>query len=133
MEKVVDMVEELATRLATDKEKPVYVVTKGKDAGASGGPLGIPSIRFAPGEYDDEQTKGVLVGGVTPGGPAEKGGLKEGDWIVEIAGQPVQNMTGYMKVMGGQKGGQPIEFIVKRGDKKVTLKITAIPPRKPNE
>jgi S1-C subfamily serine protease len=86
-----------------------------------------------PGDYDDDETKGVLVGGVTPGGPAEKGGLKEGDWIVEIAGQPVQNMIGYMKVMGGQKGGSPIEFVVKRGDKKVPLKITALPASKPKE
>jgi serine protease Do len=73
---------------------------------------------------------GVLVGGVQLGGPADKGGLKEGDWIVEIGGKPVKNMTGYMKVMGEQKAGEQLEFTVKRGDKKVPLKITPIPPAK---
>jgi len=39
-------------------------------------------------------------------------------------------MAGYMKVMGGQKGGEPLEFMVKRGEKKVPLKITPTPPGK---
>jgi Zn-dependent M28 family amino/carboxypeptidase len=131
MKRVVAMVEELASRLAADKQRPEYVAAK--DSASTGTPGGIPSIRFMPGDYDDDQRNGVLVGGVTPGGPAEKGGLKEGDWIVEIAGQPVRNMAGYMKVMGGQKGGEPMEFMVKRGDKKVPLKITPIPPAKAKE
>ncbi len=131
MKKVVEMVEELASRLAADKQRPEYVAAK--DGASTGTPGGIPSIRFMPGDYDDDQRNGVPVAGVTPGGPAEKGGLKEGDWIVEIAGQPVRNISGYMKVMGGQKGGEPIEFMVKRGDKKVPLKITPIPPQKAKE
>jgi Zn-dependent M28 family amino/carboxypeptidase len=130
MKKIVEMIEELANKLAADKQRPEYVAAKASKDGPTGTPGGIPSIRFMPGDYDDDQSNGVLVGGVTPGGPAEKGGLKEGDWIIEIAGQPVRNMTGYMKVMGGQKGGEPIEFTVKRDDKKVPLKITPIPPAK---
>jgi S1-C subfamily serine protease len=74
-----------------------------------------------------------LVGGVVPGGPAAQGGLKEGDWIVEVAGQPVRNIAGYMKVMSGQKGAEPVEFTVKRGDKKLPLRITPIPPAKSKE
>ncbi len=128
MKKVVDMVEELILDLSTEVKRPEYVAVKpGKDDPPSGTPRGIPSIRFVPGDYDDDQSKGVLVGGVTPEGPAFKGGLKEGDWIVEIAGQPVRNMSGYMKVMGGQKGGEPIEFVVLRGEKKIPIKITPLP------
>ena len=134
MKKVVDMVEELAVKLTIDKQKPEYMAAKvGKDDPPTGTPRGIPSIRFVPGDYDDDQSNGVLVGGVTPEGPAAKGGLKDGDWIVEIAGQPVRNMAGYMKIMGGQKGGAPIDFLVKRGDKKVPLKITPIAPAAPKD
>jgi hypothetical protein len=129
MTKIVEMVEELALKIAGDKQRPEYVAVKaGKNDPPSGSPRGLPTIKFIPGDYDEDQKNGVLVGGVVPEGPAATGGLKEGDWIVEIAGQPVQNMAGYMKVMGAQKGGEPLEFIVKRGDKKVPLKITPLPP-----
>ena len=73
MKKVVDMVEELAAKIATEKERPEYVGAKaGKDGASTATPRGIPSIRFMPGDYDDDQTNGVLVGGVTPGGPGRK-------------------------------------------------------------
>ncbi|MCE9532950.1 MAG: M28 family peptidase [Planctomycetes bacterium] len=126
MKKVVDMVQEVAVSISSGKEKPVYVASSNKGPSTSAG--GVPTIRFMPGDYDDDQDKGVLVGGVFKEGPADKAGIKEGDWIVEIAGQPVRNMAGYMKVMGGQKGGQPIDFVVKRGEKKVPLRVTPIPP-----
>lgn len=126
MYKIVDMVEELTVKMTTDKQRPEYVAVKAADP-KQGTPVGVPSIRFLPGDYDDDQMNGVLVGGVFPGGPAEKGGLKADDWIVEIAGQPVKNMDGYMKVMGTQKAGEPIDFTIKRGDKKMTIKITPLP------
>lgn len=126
MYKIVDMVEELTVKMTTDKQRPEYVAVKAADS-KQGTPGGVPSIRFIPGDYDDDQLNGVLVGGVVPGGPAEKGGLKADDWIIEIAGQPVKNMNGYMKVMGTQKAGEPIDFTVKRGDKKMTIKITPLP------
>ena len=50
--------------------------------------------------------------------------MKEGDWIVEIAGTPIKNMAGYMKAMAAQKAGETIEIVITRGGKKVPLKIT---------
>ena len=128
MYKIVDMVEELTIKIATTKDRPEFVAIKST---AKSTPGGIPSIRFLPGSYDELEEKGVLVGGVASGGPAEKGGLKADDWIVEIAGMPVKNMDGYMKVMGTQKAGEPIDFTVKRGDKMMKLKITPLPPAMP--
>ena len=76
-----------------------------------------------PGNYDESTSKGVLIGGVTEGGPAAKGGIKKGDFIVEIAGKPIKNMTAYMTVMAEQKKGQPIEMVVERGGKRVKLSV----------
>lgn len=121
MKKICDMVQELATKIATDKERPEYV--KGATGPSPSGTRSGPRIGFVPAEYDDAETKGVPVGGVIPGGAGEKAGLKMGDWIVEIAGQPIKNMQDYMKAMSTQKVGKELELIVKRAEMKVKLKV----------
>ena len=126
MKKVTDMVEELTSDLATEKERPIWQKTA--SSSMSPGRAGVPTIRFMPGDYDEDETHGVPVGGVMEGGPADKAGLKKGDWIVEVGGVPVKNMSGYMKAMGAQKGGEPVEFVVMRDGKKVTLKVTPDAP-----
>ena len=82
-----------------------------------------PRLGIRPGNYESEDG-GVLVDGVTPGGAAEKGGVKDGDVIVEIGGKPVKNIGGYMTAMSGQKAGTATEIIVMRKGQKVTLKVT---------
>ena len=76
-----------------------------------------------PGNYESEDG-GVLVEGVSPGGPAEKAGVKDNDVIVEIGGKPVKNIGSYMTAMGAQKAGTPVEVVVLRKGTKVTLKVT---------
>ena len=66
----------------------------------------------------------MLVEGVTPGGAAEKGGLKDNDIIVEIGGKPVKNIGGYMTAMSAQKAGTPVDVVVLRKGTKMTLKVT---------
>ena len=51
--------------------------------------------------------------------------MKDGDVIVEIAGKPVKNISGYMTAMGAQKAGSTIEVVVQRKGKKMTLKADA--------
>ena len=43
----------------------------------------------------DEGTKGVLVGDVVPGSPADKAGLKQGDVIIGFAGEKVQDRSSF--------------------------------------
>jgi S1-C subfamily serine protease len=80
-------------------------------------------LGIRPGNYETEDG-GVLVDGVSPGGAAEKGGVKDGDVIVEIGGKPVKNIGTYMTAMSGQKPGTQIEIVVMRKGQKVTLKVT---------
>jgi membrane-associated protease RseP (regulator of RpoE activity) len=120
MKKVVDFTTELIGRLARI-DRPAYVQTKRPAMGRVAG--GVPRIGFMPGNYNEED-KGVLVGGVTDGGPAAKAGMKDNDIIVQIAGKPVKNMTAYMELMRLQKKDAPVEIVVERAGKPVKLMVT---------
>jgi hypothetical protein len=123
MRKVTNLVEELARYLATESARPEYVKGVGNPFGGGAGRGNVPRLGFMPGNYDDE-ADGVLIGSVTKDGPADKGGLKDGDRIMAVAGSPVKNMTAYMDVMMKQKRGQPVEVTVLRKGERLTLKVT---------
>jgi hypothetical protein len=122
MAKITDMVEEIAQYLTTEPTRPEYV--KGVGSPSMGPTRGnVPRLGIMPGNYDDE-ADGVLIGSVTKDGPADKGGLKDGDRIVEIAGKPVKNVTAYMNLLAEQKRGEAVEITVLRKGERVTLKVT---------
>ncbi len=121
MKKVVEMSQEVATHLATKAERPTYVHVP---SSMPGGRVSVPRIEFMPGDYNEAEAKGVLIGSVTKDGPADKAGIKGGDFIVEIAGQPVKNMSGYMTVMSGKRPGEAIEMTILRGEKRIKVKVT---------
>jgi Zn-dependent M28 family amino/carboxypeptidase len=121
MKQVTDLAEELARQLATTSPRPEYV--KGMGSMFTGGRMSVPRIGFMPGNYDDE-ADGVLVGSVTKDGPGDKGGLKDNDRIIAVAGEPVKNMTMYMQVMGKRKRNEPVEITIERKGEKVKLTVT---------
>ena len=59
--------------------------------------------------------KGLLLGGVVAGGPAEAAGLQKGDVIVEIAGQTIANIYDYTYALDVLKIGQPAKVVYMRG------------------
>jgi Zn-dependent M28 family amino/carboxypeptidase len=59
--------------------------------------------------------KGLLLGGVVGGGPAEQAGLQKGDVIVEIAGQAITNIYDYTYALDLLKIGQPVKVVYMRG------------------
>lgn len=121
MGKIVDLVEKVVGRLASEPERPQYV----KVAGGSGRSPSVrgPRIGIRP-SYGDESDAGVLLEGVVEGGPAAKAGLKEGDRIVDVGGKPVKNLETYMVLIAGHKAGQPLELGILRGGKKSSVKVT---------
>jgi C-terminal processing protease CtpA/Prc len=127
MARIVDMTEDLTTEVATMNPKPDFVndTTAFAMLGSTGRSRG-PRLGVMP-DYN-YVGEGMRIEGASPGGPAEKGGLKEGDRIIEIGGKPVKNVATYMDVMAKMKPGQEIEIIVLRGkdgkDEKLTLKVT---------
>jgi hypothetical protein len=127
MNKIVDMVEELARGLWTAETRPEFVKVGGSfQVGGipRDGPSGRgPSIRFMPGNYDDD-AGGAQVASVTKDGPADKAGIRDGDLIVEVAGTPVKNMTAYTAEMRKQKAGHPVEMTIARKGERIKVTVT---------
>lgn len=122
MVRIADMVEDLTKALMT-QEGLEFVKVAGP-AFSPGRQSAGPRIRIGiMMDYSDEG-EGVLLQGVTPGGPAEKAGLKEADRIIAIAGHPIRNVTGYMSAMEKAEKGKPLEFTVKRGKEEVKINVT---------
>lgn len=70
------------------------------------------------------EVAGVKLSGVRGGSPAEKGGLKGGDIIVEFAGQKVANIYDYTYALDAVKIGQRVNIAVMREGKRVVLNVT---------
>jgi Peptidase family M28/PDZ domain/PA domain len=126
--KIADFCEAIAAHIATLPEKPNYLVTKGRWSDPTDTSprqmANMPRLGLMPGNYDDEADKGVLVEDVLPGGAAEAGGVKAGDFVIDIAGKPVKNIDDYMAALAAQKPNVEIEITVLRKKDKMKLKVT---------
>lgn len=75
----------------------------------------------------EEGVEGYKISGVQPGSPAEKGGLIKDDIIIKIDEKEIKNIYDFMYALKDKKGGEVVEFKVKRGEKEFTLKIKLEP------
>lgn len=64
------------------------------------------------------------IGAVTPGSPAERAGLRAGDLVVAVAGQPVFTPEEMMQAIQ-KRGGQTFAITVDRDGARRTLTVTA--------
>ncbi|HKK43897.1 MAG TPA: Do family serine endopeptidase [Balneolaceae bacterium] len=72
---------------------------------------------------------GVIVGGVKDGTPADKAGLKEGDVILTMNGQPVQDFESFRTQIATSSPGTKIKLGINRNgeQKTVTVTLTELP------
>src|SRR5262249_46621667 len=92
MRKIVELSEDILKHLSTVKEKPEYVAVATKAAPTPKGKA--PRLGITP-DYTNAKDDGLLVEDVAKDGPADKAGMKAGDRITSIAGQPVTNIQTY--------------------------------------
>jgi S1-C subfamily serine protease len=76
-------------------------------------------VRF----YDLPQENGVVVAGVTDGGPAQKAGLREGDVIVAFDGKPVAGVDDLHRLLTDARVGVSSPLTVLRWTEKLELKV----------
>lgn len=67
----------------------------------------------------------VMIGDIEAGMPAAKAGLKEGDKIVSIDGQPVTSIQAMIDTLQRTKD-KPLQMVVERNGKEMTVNITPV-------
>jgi serine protease Do len=70
-----------------------------------------------------QQTKGALVANVTPGGPAEKAGIKQGDVILKFDGKDVDAMRTLPRMVAETPINKKVDVVVVRQGKEMTVQV----------
>jgi predicted metalloprotease with PDZ domain len=80
-------------------------------------------------EGEDAKTKnGVVVESVTPGGPADKAGMKAGDTITEFDGERVRSVVQFSRLVQETTPGHSVAVAILRGGGRVN--VTVAPERR---
>jgi uncharacterized iron-regulated protein len=70
---------------------------------------------------------GVLVEGVTPGSPAEKAGIRNGDRILSIDGRRVEEVADVFLLVREKRQGEESSVIVRRDGVEHSLRVVYVP------
>ncbi len=71
----------------------------------------------------DGSNGGILLSGATPGSPAEKAGLKAGDFLTSMAGKRVEDLAGMVTILRSHKAGDTIDVVFVRGRTEQKTKV----------
>jgi len=110
LDRVADFATAIVRRLM-DTEPPQFAKVEQSQQSAS-----RTGVRVFTGTVPDytSNAKGLLLGGVVGGGPAEQAGLQKGDVIVEIAGQSIANIYDYTYALELLKIGEAVKVVYER-------------------
>ena len=70
-----------------------------------------------------EAAKGALVANVTPGGPADKAGLKQGDVILKFDGKEVDAMRTLPRMVAETPINKKVDVVIMRQGKEMTIPV----------
>jgi serine protease Do len=93
----------------------------------SRGYLGVYIEQITPAlakQFGLNQEGGALIGDVSAGGPGAKAGLKRGDAIVELNGQPVADSTSLRFAIASMAPGTTVDLKLIRDGKPMDVKVT---------
>ena len=125
MRRSAELVTAMALRIAEAPEKPTYTESKQKPIAARGGDR--PYFGSIP-DFSSTET-GYALSGVAKDSPAEKGGIKGGDVIIQFGDSKIGNLQDIDGALRKFKAGDKVPVVVKRGDKDVKLEVILAPPK----
>jgi Zn-dependent M28 family amino/carboxypeptidase len=120
--RVLDLVEPVAVALAASPAAIAFTRVAAEKEQGAGGARGFRVWVGGIPDYSEEGV-GVKFSGVSPGSPAEKGGLQGGDVLVRFGAKEIRNIYDYTYALGEKKPGDVVPVVVKRDGREVTLEL----------
>jgi peptidase M28-like protein/PDZ domain-containing protein/PA domain-containing protein len=123
--RLLDLVADVATGLASAAERPQFVKVE-EPAPTAAGEGEVRSYGPYFGSIPDfgETENGVKFADVRPGSPAAKAGLKAGDVLVQFRDKPIKNLYDFTDALRRSKVGDVVEVKVLRDGQPVAAQVT---------
>lgn len=125
MYRVVDLLEQIVVKTAENPERPDYIEVKRAPTAQRDGSR--PYFGTIP-DFGGEE-EGYAISGAAPGSPADKGGMKGGDRIVDLGGNKIATLDDFDLALRKFKAGDEVAVTVMRDGKPVKLTVKLEPPR----
>ncbi len=121
-QRLVQYVHDLVFDLANRAERPLFAKVDTVRRPAAGD---ARTFRAYVGTIPDfsESGKGYKIGGITPGSPADKAGMKAGDLMIRFGGKEVRNIYDYTYALQEFKPGDEVEVVIVRNSEELTVKV----------
>jgi PDZ domain-containing secreted protein len=68
--------------------------------------------------------KGIVIGSVVDGGPADQAGVVRGDVLLQVNGETISDFAELMAILDGHERGDEVQLTVSHGDDERTLTVT---------
>jgi hypothetical protein len=122
MVRVTDIVSEVTFELATRQERPKYAETENRVR------IRRQLTAFM-GVTLSDRGDHVVISGLTADGPAERGGIREGDRLATLASRQVQTASDVLELMRTRSPGDQLKVQVVRGRRVIdfTIRLAARP------
>jgi C-terminal processing protease CtpA/Prc len=121
LDRIAEFATAIASRVMESDPAPQFV--KVEQSSQTANRTGVRVFTGTVPDYAAE-AKGLLLGGVIGGGPAERAGLQKGDVIVEIAGQTIANIYDYTYALELLKIDVPVKVVYMRGTERRETTLT---------
>ena len=121
LDRIAQLAAAVVTRVMNEPVAPAFTKVDPPAQGAS-----RTGVRVFTGTVPDYASteKGLLLGGVIGGGPAEQAGLQKGDVLVEVAGKTIANIYDYTYALELLKIGEPVKVVYMRGGQRRETTLT---------
>jgi hypothetical protein len=125
MDRVIDVVEDVTAAIAEAPHRPAYVEVKEQGVISRGGSR--PYFGSIP-DFSSEEA-GYSISGVSPGSPADEGGLKGGDRIIQFGDRKITGLDDFDLALRKFAPGDEVPVTVLRKGKTVRLKVILGKPK----